>query len=268
MDILSHTLTGTAVGTVVASFSNDKDQHPLWIILIASFGGALPDFDAISLWSKFDEVFGKLWFLNHTGKEIYFGKYWYSHHAALHSITFAILLPFSFLSTRYLLKNRKDFVLKGISSYLNSKKLLIIAFSIGFTFHLLEDMPTPYCVWGGVRMFFPVSTYYGGFGKIWWWNNYDIFLLIISVILLNSILLITQSFFKLHVRKLCVSIFALGAIISVYQINTRDFDFNYVNHTKEYQTYELKSKEIQQKILGETLYNIMLEFDNSISLNF
>lgn len=268
MDIISHTLTGTAVGTVVASFSNKKAQHPLLVVLVASFGGVLPDFDAISLWSKFDAVFGELFLLVNSGKQIYFGKLWYSHHGALHSVMLAILLPLIFLSLRYVVTNKSSLSFVGWTHCFSNKKLLILAFSMGFMFHLLEDMPTPHCVWGGVRFFFPSSNYVGGWGKIWWWNNYDLFLMILSVIVMNSILLIVKSIFKVDVKKIVVLVFLVGGLFSVYQINTRGFDFNYINHTPKYAEYELKSKKIQREILGEKVYKIMEALDNSIGLKF
>ena len=39
MDIISHTLTGVAVGTVASSFSNEKWHNKLTIILFGAFGG-------------------------------------------------------------------------------------------------------------------------------------------------------------------------------------------------------------------------------------
>ena len=96
MDILSHTLSGIAIGTVVATFSNKTWKQKASILLAGGFGGCLPDFDAISLWSKFDSTIGRLLNLTHSGNEIYFGKLWYSHHAALHSILAPIFLVLLF----------------------------------------------------------------------------------------------------------------------------------------------------------------------------
>ena len=58
MDILTHTLSGVAIGTVVSSFSNRGILDKVTIVLISGFAGALPDFDAISLWSGFDSTIG------------------------------------------------------------------------------------------------------------------------------------------------------------------------------------------------------------------
>ena len=83
MDLLTHTLTGLAAGTVVASFAKTKKQQ--WgIVLISMLGGALPDFDAISLWWDFDNTIGAFFNLSESGHDIYYGKHAYSHHGALH----------------------------------------------------------------------------------------------------------------------------------------------------------------------------------------
>ena len=106
MDILTHTLSGIAVGTVIASFTNKGFKQKLGLIALSGFGGALPDFDAISLWSKFDSTIGELFNLNYTGKEIYFSKLWYSHHGALHSIFGGILIAVIIAIITYLIKSK------------------------------------------------------------------------------------------------------------------------------------------------------------------
>ncbi len=268
MDILSHTLTGVAVGTVVSSFSKKGFKRKLLIILVSGFGGALPDFDAFSLWSKFDATVGQFLGLSHSGAYIYFGKLWYSHHGALHSVTLGVLLPLLFCPLVFGIKKVKNKQLTSLGSFFNGNLLLIIGFSLGFCLHLLEDTPTPHCVWGGVRLLFPSEVYIGGFGKIWWWNNYDIFLLIVAVILLNALLHLLNNWFTIRIKVATISVFIFGLILSLYQVNTRGFDFNYVGHTSDYNNYEQKSKDIQKDILGETLYGFMVDFDNSIGLNF
>ena len=51
MDIISHSLTGLAVGTVCAHFSKDTWRNKVVILCASTLGGALPDLDALSLWS-------------------------------------------------------------------------------------------------------------------------------------------------------------------------------------------------------------------------
>ena len=105
MDILTHTLSGVAIGTVITSFSNNGFRKKTGIILCAGFGAALPDFDAISLWSGFDSTIGKLFGLI-SGKEIYFSKLWYSHHAFMHSIFASLIFAMLFLLFLYLFKSK------------------------------------------------------------------------------------------------------------------------------------------------------------------
>lgn len=262
MDIVSHTLTGVAVGTVFATISNFSWKKKILIVLSGALGGALPDLDAISLWSKFDSTIGRLFSLNHTGKEIYFEKFWYSHHAAFHSILAPIILIL--ISTfSYSIKREKS-----IKEYLNTRIFFLLAFFFGFIFHLLEDMPTPASVWGGINLFYPSSNYSGGFGKIWWWNNYDLVLIIASVIVLNLLInVIPKHYHKIKMRA-SILVFALGVSLFIFQINTRPIDFSYTGHTPNYNRFESQSKLIQKEILGDKLFQIMVSIDNKIPLNF
>ncbi len=268
MDIISHTLSGVAVGTVIASYGSAKLRNKIKTILIAGLGGVMPDLDAFSLWSKFDNTIGSFFDLAHSGSIIYFGKFWYSHHAGFHSIFTALLLPFLYLliTSGWSIIFQRDFKLfLEIKNY----KIHIIAFSLGFLLHLLEDLPTPSGVWGGVRLFFPNDIYIGGWGKIWWWNNYDIVLIISMIIITNIIIHIIKKFkTTINDKLINMSIFVVFSFIILYQINTRGFDFNYKGHTTKYQKYEAQSKLIQRKILGNRIYNIMEKIDNTIPLNF
>ncbi|MBK7637485.1 MAG: metal-dependent hydrolase [Saprospiraceae bacterium] len=79
MDIITHTLSGALVGATVSSFT-DNTRLKIWSILAGTLGGCLPDIDAISLWSGFDDTIVKWFHLDHAGQDIYFSKFWYSHH--------------------------------------------------------------------------------------------------------------------------------------------------------------------------------------------
>ena len=266
MDIISHTLTGVAVGTVVSSFSKNKWYTKISIILIGGLGGALPDFDALSLWSKFDSTIGKIFSLTHTGNQIYFGKLWYSHHGAFHSMLTPILISIVAIAIISLIHNFKQ--LDEIKKHLIINRFKYLAFCIGFIFHLLEDMPTPGSVWGGVNLFFPSTGYIGGFGKIWWWNNYDLVLIITLIIAINiGLNFIKNKSYQTRI-KVTTATMCLGIILGLYQVLTRPIDFSYTGHTKNYNTYERQSKEIQKDILGEKLYNTMEAIDNMIPLYF
>lgn len=129
-------------------------------------------------------------------------------------------------------------------------------------------MPTPASVWGGVNLFFPSSNYIGGFGDIWWWNNYDLVLIIMSVIVLNLLInMVSRYYYKIKV-KVSLIVFFLGLLLFIVQIKTRPTDFSYTGHTLDYDQFETESKLIQKELLGEELFNVMVAIDNKIPLNF
>jgi len=269
MDILTHTLSGVAIGTVVSSFANSGFQDRLKIVLISGFAGALPDLDAISLWSGFDSTIGNFFNLTASGKDIYSAKYWYSHHAFLHS-AFGGLLIAGFLGlVGYLIDNMiKEIKNTSVLDSFNKNRILLIGFFLGFLLHLIEDMPTPASTWGGVNFLWPSKSYIGGTGEIWWWNNYDIFLIVICVIILNLTLPLIRKFVRFDLKKYTIGVFILGFSFAIIQIKTRDFDFAYTGHTTRYQEFEDKSKQIQREILGDRLYRMMENFDNKMKIYF
>ena len=226
----------------------------------------MPDFDAISLWSKFDATIGTWFNLQHSGSDIYFGKFWYSHHAAMHSMLAPLVFILFSVMVSFAINHKLKFT--EFERHVGSRKFSLLAFFFGFLFHLLEDMPTPASVWGGVNFFFPSSNYIGKFGNIWWWNNYDLVLIIISVIGLNLILnVLPKRFYSLKVKS-SLAVFLIGLSCFIYQIQTRPVDFSYTGHTNKFEEFEKQSKQIQKEILGDRLFEIMTEVDNNIPLNF
>jgi inner membrane protein len=269
MDILTHTLSGFAVGTLISSFSGKRAINKLQVLAFSGLGAALPDLDAISLWSGFDKTFGRFLGLSHTGKVIYFSKFWYSHHGFFHSILAAIVLALFIAFAFYFIKNRFGKSNQtSLIAFFQVHSLVGLAFVCGYLIHLLEDMPTPACDWGGVRFFFPLKTYIGGTGEIWWWNNYDIFILVVVVILINGLILCLKKVLKVDIRKIALSVFVVATIWTIILVKARSYDFNYVGQTKNYQKYEQQSKEIQKKILGKRLYGLILQLDNQFNFNF
>ncbi len=97
MDIISHTLTGMAVATVLATIADGSVKDKGLMVLVGGFAGALPDFDVISLWSKFDATIGSWLHLQHSGKDIYFSKLWYSHRGGFHSLLAPVVLILAFI---------------------------------------------------------------------------------------------------------------------------------------------------------------------------
>jgi inner membrane protein len=269
MDILTHALSGVAFGTVISGLSKCKSKQQIGIVALGGFGGILPDIDAISLWSRFDSIFGRLFGLNYLGKDIYSSKFWYSHHGFMHSVIAGLLIGILLGLFIHLVKTKfRTFAIKIIATSFKDNKLYLIAFIGGFLLHLLGDFPTPSSTWDGLNMFWPSNTYVGGTGEIWWWNNYDIFLITLSIIILNLIILLVGKLMNFKVFRITISIFLLGFVSIIYQIKTRSFDFNYKGHTNKYDFYEQKSKDIQKQILGTKLYGFMIKLDNKVKINF
>lgn len=262
MDLITHTLSGMAVGATVMNVTKQKyNKHVFLFLGLGTLGGFLPDVDAISLWSKFDATIGSLLQLKVSGSAMYFGKYTWSHHGIMHSLLFPLFYIALFLSLRYFLTKRK----------LNWKKALpvIMTFILGYYAHLLEDLPTPASVWGGVRLFYPFDTYVGGSGQIWWWNNYDLFLLVVLLILLQLGWYVVNLKFKTNVKIFGAKlIFFLAFIAFNYQVASRPLSFAYQGHTSKYQEYEAASLQYQKELLGDRLYGWMLALDNMIPLYF
>lgn len=269
MDILTHTLSGLAIGTVVAGFSNKGFINKTTIIVVAGLAAALPDADAISLWSKFDTTIGQFFNLKNRGSDIYFAKFWYSHRAFFHSIAAGLLITILLAFLSYLVA----IIFRGFNSvsivvHVKSQNLWLIGFFLGFISHGLGDMPTPASKWGGINFFWPAESYTGGWGKIWWWNNYDIFLIIAVVVMLNLSLLLLAKFIRIKAYKLATTIYLIGFGWVLMQISNRQNNFAYSGYTTQYQQLEQQSKAEQQAILGDRLYQLMERFDNQLKIYF
>ena len=265
MDLLTHILSGVAAGTVVAGFSSKSRRNRVATVAFGGFGGMFPDFDVISLWSGFDATFGRLFNLKHTGREIFSMQLWYSHHGFLHSIVGSLIVATLIGLTIYLLRNRfRRLSLKGFGKSVLEHKEILLTFIAGFINHTIEDMPTPSGGWEGVNFLWPLKSYSGGTGDIWWWNNYDIFLIVVGVIFVNTLLLFSRKLFRTNLKRFTLLIFVAGVLLGTYQIKTRGFDFS----TSRGRVCEEKSKEIQKEILGHRVFSIMEAFDNMVRIPF
>lgn len=265
MDLLTHIAAGMAAGTTIAVCIKGKAIKKTSVIGAGALGGALPDIDAISLWSKFDATLGRLFNLSHTGKEIYSAKFWYSHHGFMHSLAASLLFAFILMVVVYLA--RKWFRALSWTDFwwfVRENTAVAAAFILGYLLHLICDMPTPASSWGGVRLLFPLELYVGGWGKIWWWNNYDIFLIVSGVIAANFLILAISGWIGHKIKYLsCVLLIAAVLTVTI-QVNNRKTNFN----TNSYIHNEAKSKEIQRRILGRKLFGKMEKLDRSIPLYF
>jgi inner membrane protein len=253
LDIITHTLSGALVGATVSSFT-DNTRLKIWSILAGTLGGCLPDIDAISLWSGFDDTIVKWFHLDHAGQDIYFSKFWYSHHGFFHSIAAIV-----FYLLLYLMGKKITDLITQQPTKVNIYGC--VAFSGGYLAHILEDLPTPGLSWGGVNLFWPSSQWVGGTGQTWWWNNYDIFLIVLIAAMLNLGLTLSH-FDKKKLFSLCILSFS--ALLIIFQIHQRNFDFN----TEGYGNKEAVSLTIQRNILGEKVFDLMVKLDNKIHLNF
>lgn len=252
MDILTHGITGLALSTTVAAHTSSNWKSKLWIVMAGGFGGILPDVDVISKWGGFDRTFGQWFNLQQTGNEIFWDTHWYSHHVFTHSIIGALL--FVFLGSIIYLVYGK---------FLNTGKMTklrwyALAFIMGYMGHLLEDMITPGGPWDGIAFFWPSSHFTGGWGKIWWWNNYDLFLIVGSALIINLGIIIAKYKEALLTKLILLVAFILFAI----QVERRNYDFNLKGNNEEL------SKEFQKQYLGEELYHIIHQLDDIIPVAF
>jgi inner membrane protein len=268
MDILTHAISGLALGAAIATEKQIQMKNKWKIVALAGFGGIFPDFDAISLWSGFDNTFGKLFKLSTSGKSIYFSKLWYSHHGFFHSLFAGILFSFLIILTLFAIKKFVFRKHQSFREYFTAHILFGIAFLSGFLIHLFEDMPTPAGLWGGVRFFWPFKAYIGGTGEIWWWNNYDIFLVVFIVLILIMFFMIIQTYVSQNLRKFSLLTIIIGFIIVMIQIKSRDTDFNATKTSADFQELETKSIEIQKAKLGSPIYTLMSKFDRKVGVNF
>ena len=270
MDILTHALSGTAVASCTSAFIKTTPLKRAKILFVGTLGGAFPDIDAISMWSRFDSTIGNLFSLSHKGREIYGMKLWYSHHAFFHSLLASLLFGVLLVVFISLLKKTTRSRRNNPSSSFSIQPLMVyfITFVLAYWAHLAGDLPTPSSVWGGIALFWPSNVYVGGYGDIWWWNNYDVFLLILCSIIL--ILLIPV--FSKNIRKNAplFSVFVLSAtlMLIIMQMNNRTYKYNYKRDSSGYAKMEENSKKEQERILGKRLYRYMSWLDSKIPLHF
>lgn len=265
MDILTHIISGTAAGTVVAGLSHKSTKYRIATVAFGSFGGFFPDLDVISMWSGFDSTFGRLFNLQHTGKEIFDAQFWYSHHGFLHSLAGSFIVTFLIGIFIYLFLDRgfKNFSAKALISSFKNRKEWLTAFIAGFVIHTIEDMPTPSGGWQGVNFWWPLKTYTGGTGETWWWNNYDIFLIVSAIAGINILLLFFIK--KIDLRKFTLIVFIAGMSLALYQVKTRSFD---CNKYKRRGVCERKSIQKQKEILGDKVVFIMQKIDMLLPVAF
>ncbi len=271
MDILTHAISGTAVAACVSTFlKRSSTSKKIKVLFIGTFGAVLPDIDAISMWSQFDSKIGALFNLPYSGREIYGMKLWYSHHAFFHSLLASLFFGTLLLLFIYLIRKvvRKRMKNQSVFSFLQDYGIYFIVFVLGYWAHLAGDLPTPASVWGGIAFAWPSSVYWGGYGKIWWWNNYDVFLLILLSVFLILLVPVLSKWIKKRKRTFSVSILAITLMLITIQINTREYNYAYTSDSSGYAQMEKNSKKEQERILGKRLYRSMDWFDSKLKIYF
>lgn len=154
MHLTTHICAGTCIGSLTALHVKGLGHKSKGIVvLLFMIGSALPDIDAISV------------LFSH---KIFYANHWFSHRGAMHSV-FGLIISSALVAVCYAIAIHQK-------SQLNSLQRFWMAFTlifIGGGLHLLSDLPTPSTPWGGLMLFWPFSSVrVGGFGNIWWVNEY------------------------------------------------------------------------------------------------
>lgn len=268
MDILTHTLSGMAAASAIATFSSRSLKDKFLMIGCGAAGAMLPDMDAVTRWPDFDAVIGKALSLSETGRSIYYGQHWYSHHNFMHSLAAAAIFTLAFALTGYLYCRRR-FMCRSASALILSTSVFLLSFFFGYLMHLLGDLPTPDAVWNGIKLFWPLTTPVGGFGHIWWWNNYDIFLIFLVGSTLNIVLIVMNRFLKRRLlRHIPTLIFLCMIFAAMFQITHRNASFAGAANPAGHAEKEHQSLVVQRDILGEQLYGLMNSLDQKIPIPF
>lgn len=264
MDTLIHILLGLATATVIGSQVACRPAQKWKILLLGIIGGVFPDIDAISLWTGFDSSIGQWFPLSHTGREIYHGHLWYSHRGFMHSLL-GLLLWSTILT--YLLSAFYTYILKGARHIRGAISYLwpyFAAFAAAYGMHLVADLFTPAGTWGGIRLFFPFEVYVGGWGMVWWWNNYDIFTLLLVCVAVNSAahLFMRSGSRNLRLSTLAVWIGCMGFM--GFQIHARGIDFN----TDDFVARDYKALTFQAHHLPKPWFETLWKMDEAIPWYF
>lgn len=263
MDIITHTLSGVAVAAMMSNVAGSRIKESIVLFFIGALAAALPDIDAMSLWSGFDATFGRWFALPASGRIIYSGNYWYSHHAFFHSLLASMLFSLCFVLVFYLYQR---FVRRQIKIERNRLLRLGFTFLLAYNVHLFQDMLTPSGSWGGIAYWWPGTNYVGGLGYIWWWNNYDLFLIVVGVVVVNCLIKLLVNN-RRQATMLVTSILASALLLFAYQIHQREMNYNYKG-SAAYQKLEQHSVEEQQRLIGDELVKGMQGVDQLIPLAF
>ncbi len=264
MDAVINILLGACAGLVIAGWNRSRPSQRFKLMVVGMIGASLPSLDELTLWAGFDRWIGSWLVLPASGHEIYFGTFWYSHQGFFHSLLAGFLLS---ILLGWVLSLVYYHIMKGTKSLAAAFRYLagyMFAAGFGFYLHLLGDIVAPGGPWGGIRLFYPLHTYVGGWGLTWWWNNYDIALILVLALAIGLIYLSTAHPLKKGFRlmPMVVLLFSLTSIS--WQLSQREFNFNHHSYTAR----EIASKQIQRQLLGDPLTKWMEWFDQKLPVYF
>ena len=186
----------------------------------------------------------------------------------MHSLAAAAIFTLAGALLRYLYCRLRSGVRSASAVIMNASGFLL-AFFFGYLMHLLGDLPTPDAAWNGIRLFWPLSPFVGGFGYIWWWNNYDIFLIFLVGGALNAALIVANRYLKRRLLRTAPTLIFLCMICAaLFQITHRPARFSSAGNPAGHAEKEHQSLAIQRDILGERLYGIMNALDRKIPIPF
>ncbi|MDX1906617.1 MAG: metal-dependent hydrolase [Bacteroidia bacterium] len=262
MDIVNNIVAGCLGASFIASATPARPARQIKIILSGIIGGIFPDIDGLSLMTSADSWCRTL--LGISGENLYFGHHALSHLGFFHSLMGLVVCTLGAgLLTSWIyfqpMRHAASFV--AAFRYL---LVYIVAFGLGYVLHLAGDLAGPAGIWGGVRLFFPYEAYVGGWGHLWWWNNYDIFLILAFACILNlGFMLRYRAGSRLLARVSALTV-CLALILAVVQVVHRGEAFNEgsFSYREEY------SRQVQQQILGPGLYHWMEELDYRLPVLF
>ncbi len=168
MTPLTHAGAGAALVAIAAPVIRKAFKTPYRALVpISIIAGIAPDIDGLPLLAS---------------RAAYFGKEWYSHHMAGHSLAGAAVFS-TVIAISYIVVSTAA---GGLVNLFRRDKLVPphrirrfcgawLAAFIACATHLAFDLPTPPGPWGGVALMWPDRRMFGGWSRVNWHNWYFIY---------------------------------------------------------------------------------------------
>jgi hypothetical protein len=223
-------------------------------------GALFADIDSLSVW-PWERWLGFPLFDPDAAAQVYASHRWYAHQAFSHSLLGMFLITLSFWVASSGLHSRLFHRAPRFGSSFAYLAPYWAGWGIGYVLHLAEDLFTPAGPWGGIALAFPSDQYIGGWGWVWWWNNYDIQLILLAAFAVHALMIFWSPVGKKGVRLFPVFVMLLASTWIGLQIHRRHYDFNRLNFTAN----EQFSHRFAQDALGENLYQAFYALDRKVS---